>query len=476
MLPVVVLASVVAAAANVPPIADVQKQLRAIEEAIAKGDVDRLRLSFKEQATNRPGDVMLRIYQAWCDMPSDESWNNLKAIAALNPENPWVHQGMGRIYTRWKMGDQAMASFDLALKVNPSFFPAMVGRGDLLRSQGKFEDAKTQYKKALAINDDAQAHSGLGLSLLALGDNAGAKTELAKAIELWPAQPEALGALSKVYLDAKDSKAAATYMEKMAALAPKDRAARKALGDVKFDAGDKAGAAKEYEAFIALGAADSDVLKRLGAIYKELGKADAEESVLKKLEGLDRESADAPYRLGVLLEAKGDLEAAETELVEATARDGKRADIQLKLARVRAQRDRMREALEAYRAAIAIGGPTADEARKEADELAKKFKLSAKPAKGSIDKIYATVSSSLNAFYTERLRAKPGLAGTLKLRVKIDKEGKVVSVDPLEDTVGDPLIDGHIYFALKEAQYPPARREPVFEFELRPPNSAAKGK
>ncbi len=91
-----------------------------------------------------------------------------------------------------------------------------------------------------------------------------------------------------------------------------------------------------------------------------------------------------------------------------------------------------------------------------------------------MDKIYATVSGSLYAFYTERLKERPNLGGAVKMRVRVAQDGSVVGVDPLEDSVADPLIAGHLYFALKDAQYPKQKREPVFEFDLKPP-TAKKG-
>ena len=99
------LAALPARAQTTPP--EVLKKLRAIEVAGLKGQADAIRLDLQEQAHAKPGDVMLRIYIAWCAIPSDDSWNQLKGIASVNPDNLWAHLGMGRIYGRWKMRDQA---------------------------------------------------------------------------------------------------------------------------------------------------------------------------------------------------------------------------------------------------------------------------------------------------------------------------------------------------------------------------------
>jgi hypothetical protein len=244
------------------------------------------------------------------------------------------------------------------------------------------------------------------------------------------------------------------------------------LGDLRFELGDKPAAAKEYEAFLKLGAVDAEVLKRLASLYKDTNQSEEEERVLEKLSALQREDASHPLRIAELAEARGALEAAENQLVEAAERAPTRGDIHLKLGQLREKRNQPREALEAYRAAAALGGDSAADADKRARDLTRDFKLPAKPAKGTIDKIYTTVSANLNSLYGQRLKARPSLSGMIRYRVRLGTGGKVLGVDPLEDTVGDPLLAGHVYFSLKDAEYPPAKREPVFEFQL---GSARKG-
>ncbi len=129
----------------------------------------------------------------------------------------------------------------------------------------------------------------------------------------------------------------------------------------------------------------------------------------------------------------------------------------------------MFDALNAYRAASKAEGPAVEDAKKEAGELEKKIKLPAKPAKGSVDAIYGAVAKGLQDFYLERKKANPKLAGDLKVRVRVKATGEVESVDLASDTVGDPLLAAHLYFALSDAVYPKQKREPVFEFELGTP-------
>jgi hypothetical protein len=110
------------------------------------------------------------------------------------------------------------------------------------------------------------------------------------------------------------------------------------------------------------------------------------------------------------------------------------------------------------------------------------FKLPKRKAKGNPNNVYWAVQTSLGKFFDERKAASPALAGKYRLRVRITREGLVDGVDVLEDTLQDPLLLGHVYFGLHDAEYPKQKTEPVFEFELgakkkgsKPPGATTSG-
>lgn len=466
-----------AAAAAAPPtgnapIPDVVKELQAIVGAQARGTVGERRIVYQELARKLASDPLPRIYLAWCDMPSDESWNQLKGIATINPENPWVHYGMGSIYTLWKMKDQAKTELELVLKRDGAFYPAMVTQGDLALVSGDSAKAEERFRAALAVRgDDARANTGLGLVLLEKGKKDEAKAALEKSFTAWPDQPRVLRALFNLAREGQDLKASAKYGAALAELAPKDREARKAIAELRFELGEKAEAAKEYERLLRLGDPEVAVLQRLAGIYREANDVDSEERVQQQLAAVEKTNPEPCIRMAELMLARNATEQGEGQLLEAIARDATRADAHLMLARSRLKRDDLFEAADSYRAASAGQGPAVAEAQKEGAELEKKFRLPAKKPKGDVNSINWVVSGTLNDLYGERRRANPKLAagGLIKLRVRIDKEGIVQGVDVLSDTVGDPVLAAHAYFALKDAQYEKKKREPVFEFELKGP-------
>lgn len=453
-----------AAPTPLPPTGEVMKELLRLEAAGYHGSLDAERIKYSEQARQRPGDPMPRVYLAWLSLPTDASWNELKAIATIFPDNPWVHYGMGRIYATWKMRDLAEKEIALVLKSDPRFYPALVIRGDLARQKEDWTSAELAYRAALGIADDPLARAGLGLTLLGQGKKDEARAELKKATAKYPELPTALGTLVKLSIEAKDPDVMQSA-EAFANLRPKDREARKLLADLRFDSGDKAGAAKEYERLLRLGNMEIPVLQRLGALYRELGDAEGEERTLQNLATIDQQDAGTCVRLAELDEAKQNHEGAVGHLLEALARDPKLADAQVRLGKVKLAMELPWEALDAFRAALALDA-SAEAAKTEAERLEAEFKLPRRKPKGNVNNVYWSVSASLDKLFKERVAAKGPIAGKLRVRVRIDAAGVAEGVDVLEDTVKDPPLVGHVYFGLKDATYEKKKGEPVFEFEL----------
>lgn len=454
------LATLMGAAQAEPSTAEVLKELRKIESAGYRQNVGELRLEYQKQVQKRPGDPTLRVYLAWCEYPSDESWNQFKALTQQFPDNAWAHLGMGLVYAKWKMKQQALAEYDGILKRDPKFYPAITATADLLMHEGDVAGAEKKYRATLALADDAAAHAGLGRLLLSQGKKDQAVPELEKAVAQWPDQPAVLRALLALELEGKRTAKAIEVASRISELAPRDREIRKTLADLRFESGDKAGAAQEYERMLRLGNPEAPVLQRLAELYRALDKTDDEQRTLQLLSTLDRSNPAPNIRIAEISLAKDALEAAEGQLVEALERDPKSTVAHLMAGKLKEKKGVLHEALEHYRQAGSEGAPLAA-------DLEKRIELPKKPVKGSVDAIYGAVAKDLGQFLAVRQKANPKLAGgVLKYRVKVLADGRIEGVEVIDDTVGDPLLTAHVYFGLKEATFPKQRREPVFEFEV----------
>ncbi len=449
-----------------PPVPEVMKELRAIESASYRGETDTLRFKYSEAAKARPGDPMPRVYLAWFSLPSDDAWNQLKAIAAINPDNPWVHYGMGLVYVAWKMKDQAAQELAQPLKQDPKFYPAMVGQAELLMRQDKAAEAAQRFQAALAIADDPQAHAGLGLALIKQGQQAEGMAELSKAIAGWPDQPDVLQALLDYHLKAGEKPAAAEVASHLADLRPRDRAVHRQLADLRYEAGDKKGAAVEYEKTLRLGDPEVPVLIRLEEIYRN-GNAPADEDrVLQQHVLLDKTNAVPCMRRYELAIQRGALDAAEQNLENALARDPKLGRAWVERAKLEEKAGHLYRQIELLQRAAEVGGDGTGEAQAQADALLKELKLP-KAFHGSVDDLNWAVSKSLGDYFVERRRLNPSIGGTLKIRVKVKADGTIEEQEVAEDDVGDPYVTAHAYFSLKQSGFPKKKREPVFEFDLK---------
>lgn len=450
-----------------PPIPDVLAELRKIESASLRGKGDETRIKYENVSKQTPNDVMLKVYAAWTVMPADDAWNQLKALTSLDPDNPWIHLGMARVYTRWKgMGDQAKHELSGVLAKDSGFYPALTGLGELALGKGDAAEAEKQFGLALQKHEDPRARAGLGQALLAQGKKPEAKAALEQAVNGWADQPHALQALLAIYSETKDNAKASQTAQRLVELWPRNREVRRAAADLSFDQGDFAKAASGYEELLRLGNPEVVVLERLERIYRESKDVAAEERTLKAHAVLDKENVAPISRLAELAQAQGKADVAEERLKEATERAPKSAAVWLAYGRaLKAKSPHF--AVDAFRKGAAGEGPEAAAALEEKNAIEATFELPKRPLKGSVDNINWAVSRSIDTLFTDHQKVKWTLGGSLKLRVRVSKEGEVLGVDVLEDTVEDPIVTGHAYFALKDAVYPKQKREPVFEFALK---------
>lgn len=445
-------------AESVGPVGGMAAKIRALENRVRRGEAALAREELSLQVSARPNDLGARCLLAWVGAPSEDAWQALKKLSTDFPKDPWPRVGMGRIYTRWKMFDPAKVEIDKLIQLSPGFAPALAARGELLREKGEVEASKAAYEEALdAAPGDVDALTGLGLTLRKLGDDAGARAAFEKALAADAEAYEAVSALAAMLTGGADLDAAVKWQGKLVELSPRDRQAHAVLAQLKEKKKDDTGAAASYEAALAL-LPDAAMARSLATVYQRLGQAVEETQALETVVRLDGKDARAHMRLAEL--KTDDPDAAEQHLRSASDRAGEDPGIRLGLARLFAQREDFLEALENFRAAKAKGAA----ADGDIQAIEKKLQLSA--VKGDVNKIYRQVSVRLDKLFQERLKAQDKLNGKLRIKVTIDDAGKVQTVEVVEDSVRDPVILGHVYFQLKDAEYPKGRRSPTFEFVL----------
>ena len=80
----------------------------------------------------------------------DEAEQSVRAALAIDERNASAHNNLGTLLMR-RRDDAALASFDRALAIDPTFCDAHVQRATLLREQGRIADAVMSWRRAMTL-------------------------------------------------------------------------------------------------------------------------------------------------------------------------------------------------------------------------------------------------------------------------------------------------------------------------------------
>lgn len=154
----------------------------------------------------------------------NEAVNWLKKAVEIKRDYTAVYYALGTIYQSHSNPDEALASYEKAVRYDPKNPTAHMTLG-----QGYFElkhndEAAIQYlKRAIELKPDyAEAHWRLGLAHHHNKDDAEAVREILEAIKYAPKDVQTYLALASVYKDQKKYAEAIQYLNKAAGVAPKD--------------------------------------------------------------------------------------------------------------------------------------------------------------------------------------------------------------------------------------------------------------
>ena len=93
-------------------------------------------------------------YNGWSEMTTSIPIAERAALAAVraDSEDPWAHHALGCVLVLLRSLDDALAEFELALSLNPSFALALSVYGLALTFSGRWEEAGVATAKALRLS------------------------------------------------------------------------------------------------------------------------------------------------------------------------------------------------------------------------------------------------------------------------------------------------------------------------------------
>jgi tetratricopeptide (TPR) repeat protein len=108
---------------------------------------------------------------------------NARTRVKEDPSNASLHVRLADLFVRKGALNEAMLSFNEALKLNPHSHEAKTGRGVVLARQGNLQEAEAVLKDSLMLNPNpVRAHFELGLVYEKLGDLEKAMAEFKEGI------------------------------------------------------------------------------------------------------------------------------------------------------------------------------------------------------------------------------------------------------------------------------------------------------
>lgn len=86
-------------------------------------------------------------------------------------ESSFMHNAQGAIYQSLGQFEQAIKSFDIAVKINPDYAEYFFNMGNAQKESGRLDDAISSYQKSVSLDRGLfQAHTNLGVVYFIMGD------------------------------------------------------------------------------------------------------------------------------------------------------------------------------------------------------------------------------------------------------------------------------------------------------------------
>lgn len=198
------------------------------------------------QADQALGPVIQKIQGGDCAGALPE----IEQVLQKAPENARGHYLRGFCLGMAERDDEAVASLNRALELNPKFEGAAALAGQLQRRQGKLPEAETLFKKELETAQTEQVKTdawiGLGLTYEAQNKDAEALAAFQKVAELAPSRPEAYLEMASLYTKTGQPDKAKEVLDKAQQMGASDPAAILNIGISYFNKKDYVRAADMF--------------------------------------------------------------------------------------------------------------------------------------------------------------------------------------------------------------------------------------
>ena len=241
----------------------------------------------------------------------DKALVAIKTLEKEHPDNPLIRNLKGGAYLGKKDKSKARASFEEALSLQPTYFPAVMNLAQLDLQEKKPDAARKRFEAILEMDKkNIQAMSALSDLALSQGQN----REVTARLERFAAEnPDALQPamlLAAHYLRLGEKQKSLNLTQKLQGAHPNDSGVIELLAQAQLSNNDKAGALESYNRLAAMRPDSPLVLFRVASIYMEMENPSAASEALKKALVIKPDYLDAQLARVVLEARQGNYEKA----------------------------------------------------------------------------------------------------------------------------------------------------------------------
>ena len=227
-------------------------------------------------------------------------------------------------------------------------------RGTLFLTQGRYDEAITEFERAIAARED----SGIALLNLARAryrkkDYDGAIGALGDHARARPRSKEAETLLANIAMDRGRTDEAEAHFRKALSYEPNFTDARNGLGLLLERRGQHDAALAEFRRVIAVDADYAEAHNNIGIILRGRGRIDEAEAAFRRAIAADPAFAGSYSNLALIEEDRGDLDQAERHFRESLRRDGANAEVRSNFGGLLYLSGRLEEAQQELERAIA---------------------------------------------------------------------------------------------------------------------------
>jgi tetratricopeptide (TPR) repeat protein len=220
--------------------------------------------------------------------------------------NPSYYSNLGNVLKLQGRIQEAAAHQRHALALKPDYAEAHHNLAVVLSELGEYDDALRHYERVLALQPDfANAHSNMGVTLADQGRITDATARFERALASNPHHVEALNNLGKILYDRGDTSGAIALYERALAIKPDCADIHSNLGLALSSGGRLEEALSSYLRVLAISPGHADTHIRLGNLFCDQGKTDVAASHYERAIAINPAHAEAHNNLGNVLKDYG---------------------------------------------------------------------------------------------------------------------------------------------------------------------------